>query len=131
MSALVGGLHPIRVELSWTIRPSEAHGSFVAPAVRRGGGTPGGSVAAAFPHTVFWLHDKVEIRKLFEEGGFGKVEVGAATPRLDVPEPRNFLWQYINLTPMAGAGMKVDEATETAFERESLTNRNRSGPTAA
>lgn len=77
-----------------------------------------GSEAGAFGRAVFSLHDRTEIRKLFDEGGFGKVEVQAASPQLDVPEPRDFLWQYINSTPMAGAVMKVDEPTRAAFERE-------------
>ncbi len=77
-----------------------------------------GPEAAAFARAVFSLHDQTEIRKLFDEGGFGKVEVKAATLQLDLPEPRDFLWQYINSTPMAGALMKVDETTRTAFEQE-------------
>jgi ubiquinone/menaquinone biosynthesis C-methylase UbiE len=74
--------------------------------------------AAAFARTVFSLHDEAEIRKLFDAAGFGRVEVKAATARLDVPGPRDFLWQYINSTPMAGTVMKADEATRAAFERE-------------
>ncbi|MGY3622544.1 class I SAM-dependent methyltransferase [Bradyrhizobium sp. USDA 10063] len=77
-----------------------------------------GPKAAEFERTVFSLHDEAEIRKLFEEAGFGKVEVEAATARLGLPEPRDFLWQYINSTPMVDMVMRVDEATRTAFERE-------------
>ncbi|OCK55013.1 hypothetical protein LMTR3_09570 [Bradyrhizobium sp. LMTR 3] len=77
-----------------------------------------GPELAAFERTVFSLHDEAEMRKLLEEAGFGRVEVEAATARLHVPEPRDFLWQYINSTPMIGGVMKVDEATRTAFERE-------------
>ncbi|ANW00911.1 hypothetical protein LMTR13_12745 [Bradyrhizobium icense] len=49
---------------------------------------------AAFERTAFSLHDESEICKLLEEAGFGRVEVEAATARLEVPEPREFLWQY-------------------------------------
>jgi SAM-dependent methyltransferase len=81
-----------------------------------------GPDAAAFGRTVFSLHDKDEIRTLFDKAGFAKVTVDAATARLDLPGPRDFLWQYINSTPMAGTVMKVDEATRTAFEREVSDN---------
>ncbi|KRR20483.1 hypothetical protein CQ13_32330 [Bradyrhizobium retamae] len=81
-----------------------------------------GPEVAAFERTVFSLHDEAEIHKLFEGAGFGRVEVHAATARLAVPEPRDFLWQYINSTPMVGGVMKVDEATRTTFERE-VTNK--------
>jgi ubiquinone/menaquinone biosynthesis C-methylase UbiE len=77
-----------------------------------------GLEAAVFERTVFSLYDEAEIRKLFNKAGFEKVDVKAATVRLDVPEPRDFLWQYINSTPMAGQAMKVDEASRAAFERE-------------
>jgi ubiquinone/menaquinone biosynthesis C-methylase UbiE len=77
-----------------------------------------GPEAAAFARTVFSLHDQADIRKLLEAAGFGKVEVKAATARLDVPGPRDFLWQYINSTPMAGTVMKADKAIRAAFERE-------------
>ena len=80
-----------------------------------------GPEAAAFERTVFSLHDEAEIRKLLEKAGFGRVEVKAATARLDVPEPQEFLWQYTTSTPMIGWVMKVDETTRTAFEQE-VTN---------
>ncbi len=77
-----------------------------------------GPEAAAFERTVFSLHDKGEIRTLFDEAGFAKVAVESSTARLNLPGPRDFLWQYINSTPMVGTVMKVDEATRTAFERD-------------
>ncbi len=77
-----------------------------------------GPEAAAFARAVFSLHDKGEIRTLFEEAGFAKVAVEAATARLDLPGPQDFLWQYVNSTPMVGTIMKVDKATRTAFELE-------------
>jgi ubiquinone/menaquinone biosynthesis C-methylase UbiE len=77
-----------------------------------------GADAAAFARTVFSLHDEAEMRKLFEKAGFGEVEVKAATARLHVPEPRDFLRQYICSTPMMGTFMKTDEATRTAFEQD-------------
>jgi ubiquinone/menaquinone biosynthesis C-methylase UbiE len=77
-----------------------------------------GQEAAAFERNVFSLHNGAEIREMFEAAGFGKVKVEVATARLDVPEPRDFLWQYIVSTPMVRAVMKVDEPTRVAFERE-------------
>ncbi len=80
-----------------------------------------GPEAAAFERTVFSLHDEAEIRRLLERAGFGRVELKAAVARLDVPEPQEFLWQYITSTPMIGGIAKVDDATRTAFERQ-VTN---------
>jgi SAM-dependent methyltransferase len=77
-----------------------------------------GQEAAAFERNVFSLHNGAEIREMFEKAGFGKVKVEVATARLDVPGPRDFLWQYIVSTPMVRAVMKVDEPTRVAFERE-------------
>lgn len=77
-----------------------------------------GPEAAGFGRIVFSLHDKGEVRTLFDEAGFAKVAVEATTARLDLPGPQDFLWQYINSTPMVGTVMKVDEATRTAFERD-------------
>jgi ubiquinone/menaquinone biosynthesis C-methylase UbiE len=80
--------------------------------------TPGGralvTVPGPEPDLFSVMRDALGRRIAPEAAAFVK----AATARLDVPGPRDFLWQYINSTPMAGTVMKADEATRAAFERE-------------
>ncbi len=77
-----------------------------------------GDQPAAFARAVFSLHDEDEIRALLQAAGFREVDVASSTARLDVAEPREFLWQYIASTPIGAAVSQADNASRTALERE-------------
>ena len=73
---------------------------------------------ATFVHAVFSLHDPDELRELLGAAGFTDVVVDRPTRSLRVPPPRDFLWQYIHSTPMAGALARADDAARAALEAD-------------
>lgn len=77
-----------------------------------------GREAAAFVQHVFSLHDTGEIRDLLTAAGFRDVEVQAETVTLTLPEPRDFLWQYVQSTPLAGVISEADERARDALEKD-------------
>ncbi len=66
---------------------------------------------AGFVRMVFSMDDPAVHDELLREAGFDEVESTTYTATLDLPSPAEFLWQYINLTPM---GPFVADAPETA-----------------
>lgn len=90
-----------------------------------------GDEAAMFVDHVFSLHDAAEIRELIRGAGFEDVSVEADTKSLPLPAPSEFLWQYINSTPLAGAMAVVDGGRRQSLEREVVSEWERlmaSGP---
>ena len=73
---------------------------------------------ATFVHAVFSLHDAGELRELLDAAGFTDAVVDRPVKTLRVPPPRDFLWQYIHSTPMAGALAQADDAARAALEAE-------------
>lgn len=67
--------------------------------------------AGGFARAVFALHDEEELRALLEGAGFREVEIRSGTQVLPLPAPRDFLWQYVESTPLAAL---VDQAGEDA-----------------
>ena len=63
------------------------------------------------------MHEANELRDLFEEAGFGDVNIDARPKRLIVPPPREFLWQYIHSTPLAQQAMTAGERVRDDLER--------------
>lgn len=76
------------------------------------------SQAAGFVNHVFSLHDRTEIQQLMSQAGFRDIAVQANNKMLNLPPPKEFLWQYVHSTPLAGVVAKVDEEDLTALERE-------------
>jgi ubiquinone/menaquinone biosynthesis C-methylase UbiE len=76
------------------------------------------SLAAGFVTHVFSLHDTTEIQKLLSAADFRDIAVQADHKMLTLPPPREFLWQYVHSTPLAGMVAKVDEEALAALERE-------------
>jgi SAM-dependent methyltransferase len=74
--------------------------------------------AAGFVRMVFSLDDPAQVKALFRNAGFTNVAVRAETKRLDLPSPREFLWQYIHCTPLAGLIPEGDEHVRAALERD-------------
>ena len=74
--------------------------------------------AAVFMRVVFSLHDRAAIERLFGDAGLAHVAVEPYTRRLTLPAPRDFLWQYIQGTPIAGLIAEADHSLLEALERE-------------
>lgn len=77
-----------------------------------------GEKAAGFVEHVFSLYDTSEIESLLDSAGFSDVSVQSETKSLPLPAPSDFLWQYINSTPLAGAMSEVDDAKRKLLEQD-------------
>jgi ubiquinone/menaquinone biosynthesis C-methylase UbiE len=74
--------------------------------------------AAPFVYAVFSLNDADEIRQLARDAGFGETSVAQVMKHLELPRARDFMWQYINCTPMANAVAGATNEKRLALERE-------------
>jgi SAM-dependent methyltransferase len=74
--------------------------------------------AAGFTRLVFGLNDPRELERLFREAGFDDVEVRVDTKRPRLPGPREFLWQYVDSTPMSPAFGALEPERRAALEQE-------------
>ena len=86
-------------------------------ALRRHVGAP----AAGFVATVFSLHDTAQIRELLEAAGFTDVQARSQAKALNLPPAQDFLWQYVNGTPLAAAAGKLDGDARAALQHEVVT----------
>lgn len=75
-------------------------------------------VAGGFVSHVFSLNDAAELERLMETAGFREVAVRESRKTFSLPAPDEFLWQYVQSTPLAGEVIKVDEGARTALEQE-------------
>ena len=78
-----------------------------------------------FVRAVFSMHDPDALADLLHDAGLHDVSATVRSRRLRLPAPAEFLWQYINLTPM---GPFVAEASEDADRRWSDRSSNRWQP---
>jgi ubiquinone/menaquinone biosynthesis C-methylase UbiE len=76
------------------------------------------SQVAGFVTHVFSLYDTTEIQKLLSEADFRDIAVQADDKMLTLPPPKEFLWQYVHSTPLAGMVANVDEDALAALERD-------------
>lgn len=74
--------------------------------------------AEEFANHVFVLNDTEEIRQLINEAGFNNIDVQAKKKTISLPAPKDFLWQYVYSTPLAGIVSNTDEVTRSNLERE-------------
>jgi len=74
--------------------------------------------AAGFVDQVFSLNDTAEVQNLIKGAGFREVSVQADTKSLPLPPPKEFLWQYIHSTPLAGVVARVDDERRGSLERD-------------
>ena len=77
--------------------------------------------AAAFVRLVFSVNDPRELERLLATAGFGDADVTVNTKRLRLPSPKEFLWQYVESTPLAAAIAQLDETHRATFERDVVT----------
>ena len=73
---------------------------------------------ASFVHLVFSLGDRTALERLLKGAGFVDVIVESATKAFHLPAPADFLWQYVQSTPLAPSIMAGDENRRRALERD-------------
>lgn len=76
--------------------------------------------AAGFVQAVFSLHEETELEGLLRSAGFRDIGVQAETRKLSLPGARDFLWQYVGSTPLAGAVAEASQEARSALEGEVL-----------
>ena len=74
-----------------------------------------------FVKAVFSMHDRDVLARLLTEHGFVDVDAVDYVAALDLPAPAEFLWQYINITPMAELVAEAAEETKAAMEAQMAT----------
>jgi ubiquinone/menaquinone biosynthesis C-methylase UbiE len=74
--------------------------------------------AAGFMRVVFSLYEPEELEKLTSGAGFRVVEVRSKGLTITIPQPAEFLWQYVHSTPLAAAVAQIDDAGRAALERD-------------
>ncbi|MEQ8330380.1 MAG: methyltransferase domain-containing protein [Longimicrobiales bacterium] len=79
-----------------------------------------GPPAAGFVRQVFSLHDLAELEGILRDAGFVQVEVHAEQHDLELPPPRQFLWQYVHSTPISASASQMDASARAEFERDVL-----------
>lgn len=77
-----------------------------------------GPQLGAFVSAVFSMHDPSALASLLEDTGFTGVSSKEYTVRLTLPGPSEFLWNYINLTPMGPIVAEASEEAKAAMERQ-------------
>jgi SAM-dependent methyltransferase len=93
-------------------RPSAFFGVLDAATTQRIPGVPG------FVDTVFSLNDPAEVERLFRDAGFRDATVRRYVKTLRLPAPRDFLWQYVQCTPLAEQVAQADPEVLAALERD-------------
>jgi len=71
-----------------------------------------------FVRAVFSMHDPDAVAALLREAGLDDVSSSVSTASLRLPPPSEFLWQYINLTPMGPLVAQAPESAQSAMERQ-------------
>ena len=71
-----------------------------------------------FVRAVFSMHDPDSLTELLREAGFGDVDATVSDATLQLPAPAEFLWQYINLTPMGPFVAQAPEGAQAEMERQ-------------
>ena len=77
-----------------------------------------GPKLGGFVRAVFAMHDPDAVAALLRDAGLHDVSARVSTVMLQLPAPAEFLWQYINLTPMAPLVAKAPEEARQAMERQ-------------
>jgi ubiquinone/menaquinone biosynthesis C-methylase UbiE len=77
-----------------------------------------GPGVAAFVRAVFSLHDPSELGDLLADAGFTAVVARRSEKTLQLPPPDEFLWQYVESTPLAAAAADLDDDGRIELERE-------------
>jgi 2-polyprenyl-3-methyl-5-hydroxy-6-metoxy-1,4-benzoquinol methylase len=71
-----------------------------------------------FVRAVFSMHDPEALVTLLQGSGLRDVSATVSTATLRLPTPAEFLWQYVNLTPMGPFVAEAPETAQAAMERQ-------------
>ena len=71
-----------------------------------------------FVRAVFSMHDPEAVAALLRDAGLRDVTSTVSTATFRLPGPAEFLWQYINLTPMGPFVAQAPEAAQSAMEEQ-------------
>lgn len=71
-----------------------------------------------FVRAVFSMHEPDMLTSLLREAGFHDVSATETSATLRLPAPAEFLWQYINLSPMASFVAQASDAARSAMEKQ-------------
>jgi trans-aconitate methyltransferase len=71
-----------------------------------------------FVRAVFSMHDPDAVATLLRDAGFEDVSSTVSIVTLQLPPPAEFLWQYINLTPMGPFVAQASQPAQSAMERQ-------------
>ncbi|HKK00594.1 MAG TPA: methyltransferase domain-containing protein [Desulfuromonadales bacterium] len=77
-----------------------------------------GAEPAKFVEAVFSLYDTKKIENLMSAAGFNEAAARADTMSLSLPSPEDFLWQYMQSTPLAAVVSNLPDETCASLERE-------------
>ena len=77
-----------------------------------------GADAAAFVKLVFSLHDQEELEQLVSGAGFRDVSVRTSVETFHLPAPDDFLWQYVQSTPLMEPIAEAGDEVRSALERD-------------
>jgi SAM-dependent methyltransferase len=77
-----------------------------------------GADLGGFVRAVFSMHDPGAVASILRGADLRDVTATTEQATLQLPAPAEFLWQYINLTPMAPIVDRAPEAAKKAMERD-------------
>jgi ubiquinone/menaquinone biosynthesis C-methylase UbiE len=77
-----------------------------------------GPELGGFVRAVFSMHDPEALAALLRDAGLHDVSATVSATTFQLPAPAEFLWQYINLTPMAPLVARAPEEAQRAMERQ-------------
>jgi ubiquinone/menaquinone biosynthesis C-methylase UbiE len=73
---------------------------------------------AGFVRAVFSMHDPNIVAHLLRTAGLRDVSSTVSTATFHLPRPAEFLWQYINLTPMGPFVAQASTTAQSAMEQQ-------------
>ena len=76
------------------------------------------ATAAGFMRQVFALNDPVAMERLFLDAGFPEAKARVGRKTVHPPKAKEWLWQYIHITPIAPIVMQAGKKQLAALERE-------------
>jgi hypothetical protein len=73
-----------------------------------------------FVRAVFSMHDPDDVASLLRDAGLVDVTAAPSSATLELGAPTEFLWQYINLTPMGPFVARAPATAQQGMERQAL-----------
>jgi ubiquinone/menaquinone biosynthesis C-methylase UbiE len=74
--------------------------------------------AAQLLGSVFSMHDPSRIEHLLSNEGFQNIKIRQITKKILLPQPKEFLWEYLYSTPLIGPITELSDERKLAMEHE-------------